>query len=85
MDAIDRLEAKLKEAQQWPCHYTFKCIVPHMRANLFRAKFSEYSISTRPSKNGRYLAFTIEIEADSVQEVMILYRRASRIEGAVVL
>lgn len=85
MQDYSAFEAKLNEVHDWPCTYTFKCIVPHTEAGSFRDAFSDHSLSDRPSKSGKYISFTLEFEATSSSQVIEIYRCAAKIPGAMPL
>ena len=84
-ESLRSLRVKLDEYHQWPCRFVFKFIVPQEKAVELTAFFADRSFTTRPSKNGRYISFTAELEMSSSGEVIALYREAGRIEGIIAL
>ncbi|MEO0454066.1 MAG: DUF493 domain-containing protein [Verrucomicrobiota bacterium] len=81
----DSFQEKLDETHQWPCQYTFKCVIrAEYYCELEKLKVrGEHSI--RQSKGGKYLSFTLQFEAQSSDDVLSVYREASAIPGAVLL
>ncbi len=76
----------LDKNHDWPCQYTFKFIVPetqkHLVFNLFEA---QDDISTRSSRNGRYVSVTAKCRMHSSEEVIAVYEAAYNIEGIIAL
>lgn len=70
----------------WPCGYLFKFIAPRARLDDVVALFEEETeVSTRESKKGNYVSVTAEVEVESSEEVVEVYRRAGEIEGVMPL
>ncbi len=84
-ESLRRLQVRLDEYHQWPFRFMFKFIVPRERAAELTAFFGERPFTTRESKNGRFVSFTAEIEMQSSEEVIVLYREAGKIEGLIAL
>ena len=63
----------------------FKFIVPLEKTGELTAFFAERPFTTRSSKNGKYVSFTAELEMQSSEEVIALYREAGKIEGIIAL
>ena len=84
-ESLRSLQAKLDECHQWPCRFMFKFIVPQEKTGELTAFFADRPFTTRPSKNGRYVSFTAELEMQSSGEVIALYREAGKIEGIMAL
>jgi hypothetical protein len=85
MQDYSAFEEKLNEVHDWPCTYTFKCIVPAAEVDTFREKFQQFSFSERASSSGKYISFTLEFHADSSGHVVNVYQTAATIPGAMVL
>lgn len=85
MQDYSAFEAKLNDVHDWPCTYTFKCIVPRGEVDIFRSAFSDHTLSERPSKSGKYISFTLEFTASSSAEVVAVYQTAATIPGAMPL
>ena len=84
-ESLRSLQAKLDECHQWPCRFMFKFIVPQEKTGELTAFFADRPFTTRPSKKGRYMSFTAELEMQSSGEVIALYREAGKIEGIIAL
>jgi putative lipoic acid-binding regulatory protein len=82
-ESLRSLQAKLDECHQWPCRFMFKFIVPQEKSGELTVFFADRPFTTRPSKNGRYVSFTAELEMQSSGEVIALYREAGKIEGII--
>jgi putative lipoic acid-binding regulatory protein len=84
-DQWESFKVKLEETHQWPCPYTFKCIVRaeyYCELDAIKEK-GEHSV--RQSSNGKYLSLTLNFEAQESDDVLEVYRLASAIPGAVLL
>jgi uncharacterized protein len=84
-ESLRSLQTKLDEYHQWPCRFMFKFIVPLDKADEMIAFFAGRLFTTRSSKNGKYVSFTAELEMQSSEEVIALYREAGKIEGIIAL
>jgi uncharacterized protein len=84
-ESLRSLQSKLDDFHKWPCRFMFKFITPQEKAAELTALFAGNPFTTRPSKNGRYLSFTAELEMQSSEEVIALYREAGKIEGIIAL
>lgn len=84
-ESLRSLQMKLDEYHQWPCRFMFKFIVPLDKADELTALFVGRPFTTRSSKNGKYVSFTAEIEMQSSEEVIALYREAGKIKGIIAL
>ena len=84
-ESLRSLQVKLDEFYQWPSRFMFKFIVPRGKADELTAFFAGRPFTTRSSKNGKYVSFTAELEMQSSEEVIILYREAGKIEGIIAL
>lgn len=84
----DRLRKQLNETHTWPCTFTFKFIVPSDGDGEERLKaiFSPSArFSNRPSRNGRFVAFTIADQVGSAEDVFERYESAAAIPGIISL
>lgn len=84
-ESLHSLQAKLDEFHKWPCRFMFKFITPQEKAAELTALFAGKPFTTRPSKKGRYVSITAELEMQSSEEVIALYREAGKIEGIIAL
>jgi hypothetical protein len=84
-ESLRSLQARLDEFHEWPCRFMFKFITPQGKTAELTALFAGRPFTTRPSKNGRYVSITAELEMQSSEEVIALYREAGKIEGIISL
>lgn len=83
-----RLKKQLDDTHQWPCAFTFKFILPTESDSESRLKGvfgSSAQFRHRPSRNGRYLAFTIIESVSCAEDVFQRYEDASSIPGIISL
>ena len=75
----------LDEQNDWPAPFTFKFIVPKDQLDALREVLDGYDLRTRESRNGNYLAITLDPVMESSEDVLRIYGRASKIKGIVSL
>jgi putative lipoic acid-binding regulatory protein len=85
MDNLESLRAKLDDAHDWPCVYTFKCVIPSDQRDRFLESFPDHQPTERGSRSGKYISMTLEWEAGSSGEIVEMYREAATIPGAILL
>ena len=84
----ERLRKQLDDTHTWPCSFRFKFIVPNEGdgESQLRSIFSEdASFQPRPSRNGKYVAWTIEDRVASAEDVFRCYEAAAAIPGVISL
>ena len=85
---LEKFRLKLLETTTFPTVYMFKIIVPSnnrsiaMAENLFEP---EADIKTKESDKGKYTSITVKQVVIAVEEILDIYRKASLIEGAMML
>ena len=88
-DFYKSLREKLDNNHNFPEDYLFKFIFPNDHARLMKLYqiFDEmkYSITTRESKNGKYLSASILAFVLDANQVTDIYQKASVIEGIMML
>ena len=80
-DTLQRLREVLSTFCIWPGDYTFKFVVPRASANHLIAILDGLSYTERPSRAGKFLAFTVNARMESSEAVISLYQRAAEVEG----
>lgn len=81
-----RLIRLLDENHKWPCIFTFKFIVPADQGKKLESLMTEaQTTEVRPSKGGRYLAYSFACPMGSAQEVLSVFARVQGIAGLVSL
>lgn len=77
---------RLDQYYDWPCSYLFKFIAPQEKLDAVVELFAqETEVRTRRSKKGNYVSVTAEVEMESSQAVVEVYRRAAEIGGVMPL
>ena len=87
-DLFENLKIKLKEQGGFPQPYLFKFIIPadNQKLALVEALFgAEAQVSTRQSKNNKFISVSAKELMVSVDEVMAVYKKAAHIEGIISL
>jgi len=81
-----RMISLLDTTHQWPSIYSFKFIVPAVRAKELQELIPEANqVEARPSSGGKYTAFTFHCPMGSGREVLAIYSRVKGISGLVSL
>lgn len=81
---FDGLRERLK-AYQWPAFFMFKFIVPAGKKDEIFNIFSTPSYSIRKSKTGKYVGITSHVFMASEEDVIDVYKQASKVEGVILL
>jgi putative lipoic acid-binding regulatory protein len=85
---FDTLRDQLTLSYTWPSVYMFKFIAPaenRVFALLHELFPTQAEFTSRHSKGGRYVSITVKEVMLNVDEVIERYRKASAIEGVIVL
>ena len=83
--SLESLRSALDDNYDWPCNFTFKFIVPKEQTETVLELFADDPVSERPSKSGKYTAYTMEIFVHSADEVFAIYQRVARVPGVISL
>jgi len=78
-EPIEAFRRRLDAYYAWPAIYPFKFIVPNDQLDALIAFFPDDPVVQRPSRNGNYVAVTIEMQVRSADQVIAIYQRVSRI------
>lgn len=81
----DNFLSKLKEVHEWPCTYMFKFIVPKEQVTVLENTIKLEHTKMNPSKNGKYISMTFEVKANTAEDVVAIYRLASKVKGIIAL
>ena len=88
-DFYNSLREKLTKNHNFPEDYLFKFIFPNDNSKMMDLYklFDElkYTISTRESKNGKYISASILAFVLDAQQVTDMYQKAGEIEGIMML
>jgi len=84
-----KLKSSLIETTNFPTDYLFKFIIPNKSAQRNQMQsifnFNGAVITTKLSKTGKYLSYTIILKIKSVDEIISKYKEVSKIEGLISL
>jgi len=80
-----RFKELLDDQNDWPTQYTFKFIAPSNRLDDLKAVFGDHPVRVRASSKGNYKSVTAQIRMSSSEDVVSIYKEASRIEGVISL
>lgn len=80
-----RFKTLLDEQNEWPTRYTFKFIVPAEQVDEVKAVFGGHPVRVRASSKGTYKSVTAQVQMDSSQAVVDVYKEAASIEGIIPL
>ncbi len=83
--SLASFRASLDANYDWPALYTFKFIVPKEASDQVLDLFADDPVRTKESSNGRYIAFTMEMQMHSCDEVIAIYQRVARIPNIISL
>lgn len=88
-DFYKSLREKLENNHNFPEDYLFKFIFPNEHKKMMKLYqvFDElkYSLTTRESKNGKYISASILAFVLDANQVTDIYQKASVIEGIIML
>lgn len=83
---FDDFKVKLDNSNSWPSLYMFKFIVPAGHEKEVEYLFlPNHNVTHKNSKNGKYVSLTAEIMAGSSDDVIEIYKAATKIEGLIAL
>lgn len=81
--------SKLKELlavnNKWPCHYTFKFIVPSQNLDELKQIFADEKMVLKPSKNGNYTSLSVTKKEKDPESVVVTYQAVSHIKNLIML
>ncbi len=85
----ETLRAKLEETESFPLLYMFKFVLPsdNHKVALLTAQFEEQNaeITMRTSATGKHTSITVRLVVLSADEIIDHYKRATQIEGVIML
>ncbi len=83
--SLDSFRSSLDANYEWPCKFPFKFIVPKDQKEAALDLFTETPIRENPSSSGKFIAYTIEVNVHSGDEVISIYQRMAQIPGVISL
>lgn len=81
----DSFREKLDQHYQWPAVYIFKFIVPSGKEPEVRNLFPLHPATEKLSANGKYTSITFELTMPSSEAIVVVYEKATKIEGLIAL
>ena len=83
--SIPDFKRKLEEQHSFPTIYMFKFIVPSGKENEVIKLLPKGDISSKPSREGKYVSVTARLMMSTSDEVVEIYNQTYRIEGLIAL
>ncbi len=84
-EQIESFRIKLEAVSVWPSLYMFKFIVPAEEKGKVKEIFSSHEVKERVSKNGKYVSLTINMLANSAEQIIEKYLETYKIKGIIAL
>lgn len=81
----ENFKEKLEASGEFPQLYMFKFIVPGGKENEVAALFPKHELTTKASSGGKYVSTTIQVMMQSADQIIMIYEKASEIEGLISL
>ena len=85
MDNWIKFRELLDKQYEWPAEYKFKFIVPFDRQLEVENLFSDFDLSLRASKTGKFVSVTFSKLCLNSNEVIQIYEKAKTIKDLMVL
>lgn len=82
-ESVESFRSTLDAYYSWPASFPFKFIVPIEQANQVIELLDDPNLTSRPSTNGRYRAFSLEKNMRSSEEIIAIYEKMERIPGII--
>lgn len=80
-----RLQNKLNEVNEWPSVYLYKFIVTVNEVDEVKKMFKDAEIHIRKSSKGTYASVSVKTVALNANEIIEIYKKASKIKGIISL
>ena len=84
-DRLFKLKLVMDETVKFPTEYLFKFIVPVSEVHHVLLVLQGMDIDERASSNGKYISVTGKKVFGSSDEIILIYKRASVIQGLIAL
>ncbi len=85
MSTYKIFKQRLDEEHHWPAVYMFKFVVPRDKEQDVLDLFPEENLTSKISKKGKYISFTLQKVMQSSDQVIEIYEEAHKIEGIIAL
>jgi putative lipoic acid-binding regulatory protein len=83
--SLESFRSSLDANYEWPCLFPFKFIVPKAETAQVLELFADDPVQTRESRSGRFVAYTMEMQVHSCDEVIAIYQRVAQVPGVISL
>ena len=80
-----RFQSLLDDANEWPCTYLFKFIVPRAGLDDLKDVFGDHPLVVRASSQGRYVSVTAQMQMESSDQIIEIYHAAGQVDGVISL
>ena len=82
---IESFRSSLDANYDWPAIFPFKFIVPKDQTEQVLELFADDPVRANESSSGRFIAYTMEINVHSCDEVIAIYQRVAQVPGVISL
>ncbi len=82
---LESFRSSLDANYDWPCLYPFKFIVPRDHSEQVLDLFADDPVTANESSSGRFIAYTMEMNMHSCDEVIAVYQRVAQVPGVISL
>ena len=83
--SLESFRSSLDANYDWPCIFPFKFIAPKAQAQTVLELFADDPVKANESANGRFIAYTVEMQVHSCDEVIAIYQKVSQVPGVISL
>ena len=83
--SVPDFKKKLEDQHDFPTIYMFKFIVPFEKEQEVIELLPEGDISSKASKEGKYVSVTARLMMESSDDVIEIYQQTHKIEGLIAL
>lgn len=83
--SLESFRSSLDANYEWPSLYPFKFIVPKEQCETVLALFADDPVQAKESSTGRFVAYTMEMNMHSCDEVIAIYQRVAQVPGVISL
>ena len=84
-DSLESFRSSLNTNYEWPCIFPFKFIVPRDQCDTVLELFADDPVRANESSSGRFIAYTMEMNMHSCDEVIAIYQRVAQVPGVISL
>ena len=84
-DSFKELKEKLDNHHNWPEDYTFKFVVPKEQIDELLEVLPSGKTAQKESKTGKYISVTLVLHAKHSDEVIDVYKKATKIKNLISL